>query len=69
MWLSDDVRHEQALVASVDRIKRLCVVENDYLIYAWTEGRTLTGPLDAYIQAGFVPIYEVHHYSILVRRP
>lgn len=68
MWLSDDVRHEQALIAAADRIKRLCVVENDYLTAAWSEGRALSGPLDAYVQAGFVPIYETNHYSVLIRR-
>jgi len=70
MWLSDDVPHQQALVAAADRINRLCVVENDYLTIFWSEGRTVGGPLDAYIQAGFVPAYSFeHHYSILTRRP
>jgi hypothetical protein len=68
MWLSDDVRHQKALIAEADRIKRLCVVENDYLITAWSEGRTVGGPLEAYIQAGFVTAYTFEHYSILTRR-
>lgn len=67
MWLSDDVPHQQALVEAARRINRLCVVENDILIAAWTEGRTVTGPLDAYVQAGFVPIYSDNHYSVLIR--
>jgi hypothetical protein len=69
IWLAGDVPRLQALIKSSDRINRLCVVENSYLIYAWSRGRTATGPLDVYIRNGFVPIYEVHHYSILVRRP
>jgi hypothetical protein len=69
IWLAGDIPRLQALIKSSDRINRLCVVENSYLIYAWSRDRTATGPLDAYIRNGFVPIYEVHHYSILIRRP
>ena len=69
MWLSDDVPHQQALIAAADRINRLCVVENDGLITVWTNGRTVSGPLDAYIRAGFVPAFSFEkHYSILIRR-
>lgn len=68
MWLSDDVPHQQAVVAAADRINRLCVVENDYLITEWSEGRTIGGPLDEYVQTGFVPLYSENHYSILIRR-
>jgi hypothetical protein len=69
MWLSGDVRHQQALIAEADRIKRLCVVENDYLITAWSEGRTVGGPLDSYIQVAFMPAFTFEHYTILTRRP
>jgi hypothetical protein len=68
MWLAGDVPHLQALIAASDRINRLCVVENTYLIKAWSRGRTVTGPLDDYIQAGFVPMYSENYYSILIRR-
>jgi hypothetical protein len=68
MWLAGDVPHLQALIAASDRISRLCVVENTYLIKAWSRGRTVTGPLDDYIQAGFVPMYSENYYSILIRR-
>lgn len=68
MWLTDDVPHLQALITSSDRISRLCVVENSYLILAWSRGRTVTGPLDDYIQAGFGQIDTVDYYSVLVRR-
>lgn len=67
MWLTDDVPHLQALITSSDRINRLCVVENSYLILAWSRGRTVTGPLDDYIQAGFGQIDSIDYYSVLVR--
>jgi hypothetical protein len=68
MWLSADIPHQQALVAAADRISRLCVVENDVLIAAWSAGRNVSGPLDDYIRAGFEPAYELGSYTILTRR-
>lgn len=68
MWLIDDFAHQQALVDASGRISRLCVVENDDLIAAWSKGRPLTGPLAGYIQTGFVPAYSFDHYFVLVRR-
>jgi len=68
IWLADDVPHLQALIKSSDQINRLCIVENSYLILAWSRGRTVTGPLDDYIQAGFVQIDSIDYYSVLARR-
>jgi hypothetical protein len=68
MWLVGDVPHLRALIVASDRINRLCVIENDYLIKAWSRGRTVTGPLNDYIQAGFVPIYSDSYYTVLIRR-
>lgn len=68
IWLADDVPHLQALIRSSEQINRLCVVENSYLILAWSRGRTVTGPLDDYIQAGFVQIDAIDYYSVMVRR-
>jgi hypothetical protein len=68
IWLADDVPHLQALIKSSDRITRLCVVENSYLIVAWSRGRTVTTPLDDYIQSGFQQIDSINYYSVLARR-
>ena len=68
IWLSGDTEHQQALVEASKRIDRLCVVENDDLITAWSRGRETNGPLVTYIQANFVPVYSFEHYSILKRR-
>jgi hypothetical protein len=68
IWLTDDVPHQQALIAASNRIARLCVVKNDYLITAWSRGRTVTGPLDDYINANFVQMSSIDGYSILTRR-
>jgi hypothetical protein len=68
MWLSDDTPHQVAVIAAANRVNRLCVVENDVLVTAWTNGRTVGGPLETYIQTGFVPIYSNNHYTILTRR-
>ncbi len=67
MWLIDDVPHQQALVEASKRINRLCVVENDFLIGSWSQGREHNGPLVTYVHDGFVPAYTFEHYSILVR--
>jgi hypothetical protein len=67
MWLAEDVAHEQALVQASSRIGRLCVVENEPLIVAWTHGRSVSGPLVSYIQDGFQPTYTFGDYSILTR--
>jgi hypothetical protein len=69
MWLTNDVPHLQALIKSSDRINRLCVIENSFLIQVWSRGRTVTSPLDDYIQAGFVQIDSISYDSLLVRRP
>jgi hypothetical protein len=68
MWLIGDIPHQQALVDASKRINRLCVVENDSLIAAWSNGRHLNGPLVTYIQEGFVSTYKFDQYSILTRR-
>jgi hypothetical protein len=68
MWLIGDVPHQQALIESSKRINRLCVVENDFLITSWSQGKQVDGPLVTYIQDGFVQQQSLEHYSILVRR-
>jgi hypothetical protein len=45
------------------------VIENSFLIQVWSRGRTVTSPLDDYIQAGFVQIDSISYDSLLVRRP
>jgi hypothetical protein len=69
IWLIGDASAQQAVVDASKQINRLCVVENDYLIASWSQGRQVpNGPLVTYIQAGFAPSYSFEHYSILTRR-
>ena len=68
MWLIDDFSHQRALIAAGERINRLCSVANDGLLAAWTEGRPVGGPLADYLQAGFVPVYSLDGYTVLIRR-
>ena len=68
IWLIDDVRLENAVVAAGDRVPRLCVIRDQQLIDFWTSGHGLpNGPIDTYVGGGFVPAENIGPYEILVR--
>ena len=68
-WLTSNVAKQQAIVALVDPIGRLCVIDNQDLVNFWLQGRPEpVGPLVTYVQNGFVPAESIGKYSLLVRR-
>ena len=68
IWLIDDARLENAVVAASDHVTRLCVITDQQLIVFWTSGHPLpNGPIDQYVARGFVTTTKVGPYEILVR--
>jgi hypothetical protein len=69
MYLLDD-QAQRSIVEAARARSRLCLVRAVPVVQVWARGRPLPrGPLDFYLERGFVPYGKRGHYELLVKAP